>query len=243
MGNDELMKMMVLTMLNQQLQGRRTAAAGAADSDDEEDATGGQDKVTRGFARYSAYKQASKLKPNRVIEQYRQHVKDEMNIRAGDRWSYRDWWKTMPFNRFRSVGRVAYLLTEMLDTAEDDTVDEKARLQALRVGLIQSIKSCHQFALDGGDWKAAWPLAQVRDPYKHTAFGGTETELNLVAGLLRAEADLHNRVRHTKAGDGGSDKDAEGDKEKAPRRPPKGQGRGKGDGGGTAGGGAPAAKQ
>ena len=112
----------------------------------------------------------------------------------------------------------------------------------MHLAAVQALKSCHQFALDGGDWKAAWPLAQVRDPYKHTAFGGTETALNLVAGLLRAEADLHNRVRHTKAADGGSDKDAEGDKEKAPRRQPKGQGRGKGDGGGSGGGGAPTPK-
>ena len=86
----------------------------------------------------------------------------------------------------------------MLDTAEDDTMDEKMRLQHLQVGLIQSLKSCHQFALDGGDSKAAWPLAQVRDPYKHTAFGGMKTELNLAASLLKAEADLQNRVRHTR---------------------------------------------
>ena len=87
-------------------------------------------------------------------------------------------------------------------------------------------------------------MAQVRDPYKHTAFGGTETELNLVASLLKAEADLQNRVRHTKAADGSSDKEGgaaggQGDRERPPRKNPKGQGRGKGDSGGGASGPAP----
>ncbi len=73
--------------------------------------------MARASSKYTSYKRAAKAKPKRVIEEYHQHVKCQLNVRPGDRWSYRDWWKNMPYGRIRSVGRVAYLLCEMLDGA------------------------------------------------------------------------------------------------------------------------------
>ncbi len=142
----------------------------------------------------------------------------------------------MPFGRFRSVGRVAYLAAEMLDTAEDTSVPESERLAFVQAALVQTLKSCHQFALDGGDWKAAWLLTQVRDPYRATVFGGTEAELNLVAQLLKAEADLQGRGRHSRGGaEPGSDKEETGGASSSGAKDSKGPGRGKGKGDGSTG--------
>jgi hypothetical protein len=207
LGPDDLMKMMLMTMLSKELKGQPKRGTGGGFFEDEEETVGQaeQDRTTKAFARYSAYKAATKTRPGRVLELYREQVKEELNIRAGDRWSFRDWWKTMPFNKFRSVGRLGYLLSEMLDTADDASKTESERLYLLQAGLVQALKSCHQYALDGGDWKAAWPLTQVKDPYRPTAFGGSETELNLVAALLKAEADLQTRVRGHRYAEGGHD--------------------------------------
>ncbi len=99
----------------------------------------------------------------------------------------------------------------------------------IQAALFQTLKSCHQFAFDGRDWKAAWPLTQVRDPYRPAAFGGTEAELNLVAQLLKAEADLQGRVRTSRGGhETGSDKEETGGGSGSAQRDAKGRGRGKG---------------
>ena len=82
------------------------------------------------------------------------------------------------------------MLCDMLDTAEDPRLDDAAKAQQLQLSIVQALRSCHQFALDNGDWKAAWPMALVRDPYRPATFGGTEAELSMAAALLKAEADL-----------------------------------------------------
>ncbi len=108
-ARDDLMKMLILTMLSREI--KKGSRANAGDGDSEDEVAGKQDATTRAFARYGAYKQAARDHPDRVIRQYRENVKTELGIRPGDRWNYRDWWKSMPFGRYRSVGRLSYLLT------------------------------------------------------------------------------------------------------------------------------------
>ena len=194
---DDLMKLMMLSTLRRELRESRRLADGDSGSD-EERVGKGQDSTTKAFAKYTAYKKSSRARPLRVLEEYKTFAKDEMNVRVGDRWSFRDWWRTMPFQKYRSVGRTAYLLCELLDTSERQELAPQDRLALVQAGLVQSLKACHQYALDGGDWKAAWPLTQVKDPFRATSFGGTETELNLIAALLKAEGDLQTRVRGTR---------------------------------------------
>ena len=107
--------------------------------------------------------------------------------------------------------------------------------------LVQLVKSCHQFCLDGGSWKAAWVSTTVEDPYGSVEFGGAEEELNIVAGLLKAKQELAATVNASRSfvgGKGGGKDEAEIDNggDGAPPAAPgaanikQGGGRGKGAG-------------
>ena len=205
-----------------------------------EAALGQQDVMTKAFARYSKYKGQLYTSPETIVTEYRDHVRAELGVRTGDIWSYRHYWKTMPFDRFRSVGRLGYLLTEAMDFAEEPGMNDKERLMVVRAMLAQGLKACHQFALDQGSWRAAWPLTMLRDPYRQTGFGGTEPELNLVAGLLKAEDDLRTRVHGGRPYKDGGEAEQESNSntaggqargEKGSGKKNKGQG-GRGSGGG-----------
>ena len=90
-----------------------------------------------------------------------------------------------------------------------------------------------------GSWKAAWVLTTVEDPYGSVEFGGTEEELNIVAGLLKAKQELASSVNAAKPnfpGKGGGKNEAEiddgGDGAPATTPAPKKQGGGRGRGAG-----------
>ena len=53
----------------------------------------------------------------------------------------------------------------------------------------------HQFALDGGNWRIAWELALLPDPFGGAAFGGSEEELTIIAAYKKSHADLQDRTR------------------------------------------------
>ena len=119
-------------------------------------------------------------------------------------------------------------------------IEQGHSLEEVQAMLVQLIKSCHQFCLDGGSWKAAWVLTTVEDPYGSVEFGGTEEELNIVAGLLKAKQELATSVNAAKApyGKGGGKNEVEIDDggdgtpatAPAPKQPGGGRGRGAGRG-------------
>ena len=117
---------------------------------------------------------------------------EELGVRPGEIWRYRDYWKTMKFANFRSVGRCAYLFSEIIEECERS--QDVAIIQATA---IQALKSCHQFAIDGGSWRAAFALSLFVDSYGKEVFGGDEEELSTVVGYLKAQDDLSERVRST----------------------------------------------
>ena len=101
----------------------------------------------------------------------------------------------MKFQNFRSVGRCAYLFSEIIEECERS--QDVAIIQATA---IQALKSSHQFAIDGGSWRAAFALSLFVDPYGKEVFGGSEEELSTVVGYLKAQDDLQERVKITSRG-------------------------------------------
>ena len=92
-------------------------------------------------------------------------------------------------------------------------------------------------AVDQGDWRPAWPQTLLDDPYltpQHTS----ANELDVVGGMLKAKADLKQKV-YGKGGGGqqqGAEEDEEGEEDRPRRRNrnrnQKGEkGEGKGDDG------------
>ena len=111
------------------------------------------------------------------------------------------------------MGRVGYALAEVIQEHAAGNPD------AACATAIQLYKAVCQMAVDQGDWRAAWPLTFLDDPYltpQHTS----ANELDVVGGMLKAKADLKQKV-YGKGGGGqqqGAEEDEEGEEDRPRRR-------------------------
>ena len=71
---------------------------------------------------------------------------------------------------------------------------EQGRADIGYATIVQLYKSLHQYVLDKGNWKAAWLLSLLEDPYGSDSFGGDDDELAVIGGKLRADMDLWEKV-------------------------------------------------
>jgi hypothetical protein len=94
-------------------------------------------------------------------------------------------------------------------------------LELMDIAACQGLKAANQFAIDGGSWKAAWPMTLMKDPYKGPDFGGSELELKTITGFIKANEDLKSKLW------GGG----EGYKGKADKTPEQGEESGDGEDG------------
>jgi hypothetical protein len=121
LGCEDLLKMILTAMVSQELRRSPNRGTGGGFFEDEEEPRGQaeQDRTTEAFARYTAGKAATMGRAGEVLELYRGQVKEELAIRASDRWSLRVWWKTRLVDECRSVRRPGFLFANMMDTACD----------------------------------------------------------------------------------------------------------------------------
>ena len=156
--------------------------------------------------------------PLRICRRFRRRVLEKLNVRAGQIWSYRDHWGRLPVGRHRTIGRIMFVLAEILERFE------MGEGEVAWASTVQLYKSLHQFLIDGGDWRVAWDLTLLEDPFGADAFGGSDSELAIIGGHLKATSDLSDKVhgRPTPAeapsGQGEADPEAPG---------ARGRGRGK----------------
>jgi hypothetical protein len=74
--------------------------------------------------------------------------------------------------------------------------------------LVQVLRALHQSALDDGEWESAGLLLPKADPIKKPVFGGTQSELEVIAAYKEALRKLEG-----KRGSGGGHKgDGDGKK-------------------------------
>ena len=215
----DAIQMLLLMELQKRNGGGRGIGSG---SESDAEAGGGNNKVTRTFDRMSRMRARRLKDPARVIKEGRRHFMEVLKLRADERWTYDDVWQKMPFGKFRSVGRMAFVITEALERLE------RGEPEIAHTTLMQGLKASHQFALDSGSWKAAWKLTLLGDPYQGPEFGGDPSELTVVGGYLKAADELRERVRQGAAQSGGwqargapkAENDVDGaEGEKVPRRP------------------------
>ena len=164
--------------------------------------------------------------PAQIITQFRQECMEELNVRGHQHWAYEGVWQKQNYAQCRSVGRCAYILTEIVELLDQGKAAEAHATS------IQAWKALAQFSLDGQSWRAAWPLTGLPDPYSRKEFAGTPAELSTVAAYLKGLEALKTSIRQGSFGQGPDQVEAEktAPSAKAPRRPKKPKGGGKGEG-------------
>eukprot|EP00427_Karlodinium_veneficum_P062588 CAMPEP_0169333574 /NCGR_PEP_ID=MMETSP1017-20121227/15331_1 /TAXON_ID=342587 /ORGANISM="Karlodinium micrum, Strain CCMP2283" /LENGTH=463 /DNA_ID=CAMNT_0009428803 /DNA_START=44 /DNA_END=1435 /DNA_ORIENTATION=- len=149
---------------------------------------GGANQIARGFERMDGLIAELDLNPGKIVNEFREMIIRDRDIKPGEHWSYKDYWRTQQYGRFRSVGRMTYGLASILDSFE------AGKPEVARAKAIQLWKAGHQFALDQGSWKAAWLMSRQDDPFKAKEFPGTAQELSTVGGYMKSQADLKARI-------------------------------------------------
>ena len=55
------------------------------------------------------------LGPDGIVNDYVDYAKDKMNSKPGEHWDMTKWWECMPFDKHKTVGRLAYVLSEVVE--------------------------------------------------------------------------------------------------------------------------------
>ena len=158
----------------------------AADSSDPTALSGGS-TFARSLNQMQNFRERRKTHGMQIYAEYEKLVLEKMHVLPGQYWSWIDWWRTLPFQQFRSVGRMAYGFAEVIEQLRDNNT---ATAMATAVGCL---KAAHQFSLDGGHWRTAWELTALPEPYMRSQFGGTPLEINTVSSYLKAVDDIESR--------------------------------------------------
>ena len=191
---DGLLQVMMLREL------QRMAKQNSDDGEDGAVNTKKFDAIASAFNRVRNLRQSRLTDAPGIRRRFESQVMGELGIRHGQRWTYHDYWELLNFSRFKSIGRCAYLFTEVIEMAEaaENGGDTKAALDQIVATAIQALKALHQFKLDGGSWKNAWGLTLLEhDPYADLEFAGDASELGTLAGHQHAKEVLAARIAGT----------------------------------------------
>jgi hypothetical protein len=198
---NQLLSLLIMQNLAQQQDssssknGKKKNKKKAKDSSSEQDSSGtdsevgGSNSITTSFERFEKLKERRVRAPRKIIRAFRSRAVKKLRIRPGRSIAYEDLWSARMFYKCKSMGKIAWVILEVMQNLEDSQPDV-AYATAIRGW--QAIK---QFAIDGGSWRAAWPLTLLEDPTGIDEFGGTEEDLAVVGGLLRARQDLREKVK------------------------------------------------
>ena len=176
---------------------------------------GGARGVERSLRTLHSMKARVRSKPQSVIVDYVQRVKEHLGVYPGQVWSLADHNRRIPWGRHKTLQRLHFLLTEVF------ALQDSGRHLEAQALVVQGLKACHQCQLDDGNWKTAWHLTTLRDPLAKQQFGGNERELEAIAAYSKAIEDLETRMRR--------DRDTAHDEKDEPKEE-GGRGRGRGRG-------------
>ena len=190
-GMDQMQSMMLRLLLEKEMKTKKKKGSGSSSSSSMSSIG---DKTANVYAKLQKLRRQRKKQPWKLNKKFRAHVMRHLNVLPGEAWRYRTYWAAMPFRNFRSVGKLAFLLSEIIQEAEAPG-EASHRLAVVQATAVQGLKACHQFALDGGSWKAAWPLTLIPDPYAKEEFGGSPEELGAIASWLKTTAELKEKVK------------------------------------------------
>ncbi len=112
-------------------------------------------KAVRGMAEH---KRMLSEQLRRVINEFKETVKEELSVRGNQPWTYVDMHRTVSWGQYRSLQRVYILLMHIIQH-----LDDGKPLQAHALA-IQAAKAAHLCAESSGNWKMAWGLTGLVDP-------------------------------------------------------------------------------
>ena len=123
---------------------------------------------------------------------------------------YKDISKKIPWGKMKGLQRCFLLDCAVMELVETGDV---TRAQAL---LGKSMKAKWQVALNNGNWRVAWPLTGGPDCLSRRPFSGTEAELEIASGWVRALDEPHKRTNTSfrPTADASSDEDHPEDSDK-----------------------------
>lgn len=154
-----------------------------------------------------------KKQPLKHVKRYVREIKEQLGATNETPFSLSDWSKRINWGKNKSLMRLHYGMSEVLETLLKGK-SEQAALQ-----LTNLLRATHQCSLDGGNWKVAWLLTHLADPLDRPRFGGEAQSLEIIASYVRAMGDLEKRSKWMPTA-------ADEELDKEPRKV-KGKGRGK----------------
>ena len=160
---------------------------GRASSSRDEDG-GRPSGIAKAVSGMHHHRQRLRNHPKQFITEFRELVKDELSVKVGEPWAYKDISKKIPWGKMKSLQRCFLLDCAVMELLETGDV---TRAQAL---LGQSMKAKWQVALNNGNWRVAWPLTGEPDPLSRRPFAGTEAELEIASGWVKALDELQKRT-------------------------------------------------
>lgn len=184
-------------------------------------------KVLRTMERMRELRRDMIEHPDRLVNDYLAMWESKLDAR-GRPWGWRDVTRHIPFGRMKTVQR-CYL---MMGASLDHLLDGNLQLGAAQ--LVQSMKALHQFTLDS-DWRAAWALTHLEDPFMPCRAGGTDLEMETILASLRTQQDLRERATRLRTSELLSEDDEDGghgNKRKDKNKTHDGGNKGKHKGGG-----------
>jgi len=197
-GLEDMMRMMIMMNAQALMKGQHQDGDGV-------DFTGIDGlRAMKAMTRFRTVKNTIRRQPKANVSRYRQEWEDELDA-AGKPWSWRDVGKVIGFGKFRSMLRVFVMLGEI------ERLMQLKEYQQAHSQVVQSMKSVHQFSIDG-HWGTAWKLTFLPDPIDRKKTAATDAEIEAVLGSLKAEEELMKRTKASVNGQNEKDKDK--DKEK-----------------------------
>jgi len=132
--------------------------------------------------------------PERILDDWEDHVKEIIGHRPGLPFNYRDYTTLLrkSFGPHTGLFRIHYFISVIMDV----TVTQQKPLEGM-ARLVQLSKAVHQAALDGGRWALAAGLTGSADPLAVPTFSGLAEELE---GLATYQEAMDKLTKSTKGG-------------------------------------------
>ncbi len=153
---------------------------------------GGARGVERSLRTLHNLKKEVASRPGRVIDEFSQTVKEQLGVQPGQAFNFQDFNRRIPWGHQKTLQRAHYMLGEIY------LLLDSGRALEAQATVAQCMKATHQAALDSGDWRLAWHLTTLRDPFQRQQFGGSARELEAIAAYSRALEDLESRMKKEK---------------------------------------------
>lgn len=163
-----------------------------SDTSSEDSSSSGKIRLKGAGRAMKAYRlghKRMKRHPLRHVRRYVREVEEALGAKRGPPYSLSDYTKKIQWNKQRSLLRIHFAISEILQTL----LSGRTELTALQ--LTQLLRALHQCGIDNGNWKTAWLLMPFQDPLDQPRFGGETQDLEVIASYVRAMSELEKKSK------------------------------------------------